>query len=117
MKKTIGMRIKECRMKLGMTQQDLADALYIPKTTVSSYERDVVDMKMGTIKELAKALHTTAGYLIDGEKAEFAEDVLSVAMMLQGLPVEFRRVAMEQVKVLSGLVGAELFAKAVESKI
>lgn len=27
MEKTIGMRIKECRMKLGMTQQDLADSL------------------------------------------------------------------------------------------
>lgn len=89
---------------MGMTQQELADILYIPKTTVSSYERDVVDMKIGTIKELAKALHTTAGFLIDGEAAEFEEDVLSVAMMLQGMPEELRRVAMEQVKVLSGLV-------------
>ena len=104
MEKTIGMRIKKCRNKLGMTQQELADILYIPKTTVSSYERDVVDMKMGTIKELAKALHTTAGFLIDGEAAEFDEDVLSVAMMLQGMPEELRRVAMEQVKVLGGLI-------------
>ena len=104
MEKTIGQRIKECRKKLGMTQQELADILYIPKTTVSSYERDVVDMKMGTIKELAKALHTTAGFLIDGEAAEFDEDVLSVAMMLKGMPEELRRVAMEQVKVLGGLI-------------
>lgn len=104
MEKTIGQRIKECRKKLGMTQQELADILYIPKTTVSSYERDVVDMKMGMIKELAKALHTTAGFLIDGEAVEFDEDVLSVAMMLQGMPEELRRVAMEQVKVLSSLV-------------
>lgn len=103
MEKTIGMRIKECRMKLGMTQQDLADVLYIPKTTISSYERDVVDMKMGTIKELAKALHTTAGYLIDGEPVEFDEDVLSVAMMLQGMPEKLRKVAVEQVMVLVGL--------------
>ena len=105
MEKTIGQRIKECRMKLGMTQQELADVLYIPKTTVSSYERDVVDMKMGTIKELAKALHTTTGYLIDGEKAEFDEDVLRVAMMLQEMPDELRKVAVEQVKALSGLIG------------
>ena len=55
MEKTIGQRIKECRKKLGKTQQELAYILYIPKTTVSSYERDVVDMKMGTIKELAKS--------------------------------------------------------------
>ena len=46
MEKTIGMRIKECRMKLGMTQEDLADAMFVPKTTISSYERDAVDMKI-----------------------------------------------------------------------
>lgn len=86
-----------------MTQQDLADALYIPKTTVSSYERDVVDMKMGTIKELAKALHTTVGYLIDGEKMELDADVMQVATMMQEMPVELRRVAMEQIKILISL--------------
>ena len=105
MEKAIGMRIRECRTKLGMTQQDLAEVMFVPKTTISSYERDVVDMKMGTIKELAKALHTTAGYLIDGEKAEFDEDVLRVAMMLQEMPDELRKVAVEQVKALSGLIG------------
>ena len=103
MEKTIGKRIKECRMKMGMTQQDLADALYIPKTTVSSYERDVVDMKMGIIKEMAKVLHTTAGYLIDGEKVELDEAVMQVAMLMQEMPEELRRVAMEQVRVLMTL--------------
>ena len=101
---TIGKRIKECRVKMGMTQEDLAEALYIPKSTVSAYERDIVDMKKGIIKELAKVLHTTVGYLIDGEKVEFDADMMRVAMMLQDMPVELRRVAMEQVKVLSGLV-------------
>ena len=103
MEKTIGKRIKECRKKMGMTQEELADVLYIPKTTVSSYERDVVDMKMGTIKELAKIFHTTAGYLIDGEMVELDKDIMQVVMMLQEMPEELRKVAMEQVKVLSGL--------------
>lgn len=100
---TIGKRIKECRMKIGMTQEELAEVLYIPKTTVSSYERDVVDMKMGIIKELAKALHTTVGYLIEGDGEELDADVMRVAILLQEMPVELRRVAMEQVKVLAGL--------------
>lgn len=103
MEKTIGMRIRECRKKLGMTQEELAGVLYIPKTTVSAYERDVVDMKMGIIKELAKVLHTTVGYLIDGEKAKFDADVMSVAMMLQEMPLKLRKVAVKQVRVLSGL--------------
>lgn len=103
MEKTIGQGIKECRKKLGMTQQDLANVLYIPKTTVSSYERDVVDMKMGIIKELAKVLHTTVGYLIDGENVELDVDVMQIARMLQEMLVELRGVAMEQVKLLAEL--------------
>ena len=75
----------------------------MPKSTISAYERDVVDLKLGTIKELANALHTTVGYLIEGEKEKFDDDVIRVAMMLQSMPEELRRVAVEQVKVLNGL--------------
>ena len=107
MNKTIGQRIKECRKAMGMTQEELANALYIPKTTVSSYERDVVDMKMSIIKELAKVLHTTVGYLIDGEKMELDADVMQVATMMQEMPEELRKVAMEQVKILSGVILVE----------
>lgn len=103
MNMTIGQRIKKCRKKMGMTQEELAEVLYIPKSTLSAYERDVVDMKMGIIKELAKVLHTTVGYLIDGEKVEMDADVMQVAMMLQDMPVELRKVAVEQVKVLAGI--------------
>lgn len=103
MEKTVGQRIKECRLKLGMTQQEFAEVMYMPKSTISAYERNVVDLKLGTIKELANALHTTVGYLIEGEKEEFDADVICAAMMLQGMPEELRRVAVEQVKVLNGL--------------
>ena len=103
MEKTVGQRIKECRMKLGMTQQEFAEVMYMPKSTISAYERDVVDLKLGTIKELANALHTTVGNLIEGEKEEFDDDVIRAAMTLQNMPEELRRVAVEQVKVLNGL--------------
>lgn len=74
----------------------------MPKSTISAYERDVVDLKIRTIKELAKALHTTVVYLIEGEKEEFNEDVMRVAMMLQSMPEELRRVAVEQIRILNG---------------
>ncbi len=103
MNMTIGQRIKECRKKMGMTQEEFSEVMYMPKSTISAYERDVVDLKLGTIKELAKALHTTVGYLIEGEKEEFDDDVIRVAMMLQEMPEVLRKVAVEQVKVLNGL--------------
>ena len=101
MEKTIGMRIRECRLALGMTQEEMAELSYIPKSTLSAYERDLVDIKMGTIKELAKIFHTTAGYLIDGDEPEYDEDTMQVVKMLQEMPEELRKVAMEQVRVLS----------------
>lgn len=62
-------------------------------------------MKMGmTQQELAKkVLHTTVGYLIDGEKMELDGDVMQMAMLLQEMLVKLRRVGMEQVKVLSSV--------------
>lgn len=103
MNKTIGQRIKECRVKMGMTQEELAETLYIPKSTVSSYERDIVDMKMSTIKAIADKLRTTAGYLIEGERLGLDADVMQVATLLQEMPEPLRKVAMEQLKVLAGI--------------
>ena len=42
MEKTIGQRIKECRLKLGMTQQEFAEVMYMPKSTISAYENITV---------------------------------------------------------------------------
>ena len=56
MEKTIGMRIKECRTKLGMTQEELASLLCTKKLTVSAYELDKIDVKVSIIKEMAQIL-------------------------------------------------------------
>ena len=95
--------LRKYREGRGFTQQEFAEVMYMPKSTISAYERDIVDLKLGTIKELANALHTTVGNLIEGEKEEFDDDVIRAAMTLQNMPEELRRVAVEQVKVLNGL--------------
>ena len=103
MNKTIGQRIKECRKAMGMTQEELEAVSCIPKSTLSAYECDKVDIKMGTIKELARIFHTTAGYLIDGEILELDEDIKQVVEMLQNMPEGLRKAAVEQVKILRKL--------------
>lgn len=101
MNKTIRQRIRECRKKMGMTREELEVVSCIPKSTLSAYECDKVDIRMGTIKELATILHTTVGYLIDGDMPELDEDIMHVVKMLQSMPEKLRRVAVEQVKVLN----------------
>lgn len=101
MNKTIGQRIRECRKAMGMTQEELEAVSCIPKSTLSAYECDKVDSRMGTVKELATILHTTAGYLIDGDMPELDWDIMQVVKMLQEMPEGLRNAAVEQVRVLS----------------
>ena len=104
MEKTIGMRIRECRLALGMTQEELAERLYIKKATVSAYENDRFDMKVSVLKDIAKELKITVAYLVEGEVEEILPEAMQIAMMLQGMKSkELRRAAMEQVKVLIGV--------------
>ena len=101
MEKTIGMRIRECRVKMGMTQEELAEALITKKSTISAYENDKIDIKVSILRDIGKALNTTAGYLMDGDAMRFDADVMQLALMLQEMKNEnVRKVALEQVKVL-----------------
>lgn len=59
---------------------------------------------MSILHDMAKALNTTAGYLLDGEEKMLSSEVMQIAMMLQEMKSEeLRKVAMEQIKVLGGL--------------
>lgn len=103
MEKTIGMRIRECRVKLGMTQEALADVLYAKKSTISEYENDKIDLKFSVLKEIAKALDTSISYL-SGEQDEDIDDVMQMTIALQQIKSkELRKAAIAQVKILAGM--------------
>lgn len=48
----IGERICKQRKRKRLTQQELADKMYIPKSTISAYENNKVDIKGSVITEL-----------------------------------------------------------------
>lgn len=100
---TMGGRIKEQRIKAGMTQEQLAEMMFTTKMTISHYENDQTDIKGSVIVEIAGILGTTAGYLLNNEVAARDVDGQMKEMMkiFRGLGNdEIRRVAMEQVKIL-----------------
>ena len=39
-------------MKMGMTQEELAEALLTKKSTVSAYENDKIDIKISILKQI-----------------------------------------------------------------
>ena len=103
MEKTIGMRIRECRVKKGMTQEALAEILFTEKSTISEYENDKIDLKFSVLKEIAKALDTSISYL-SGEQDEDIDDVMQMTIALQQIKSkELRKVAIAQVKILAGM--------------
>ena len=101
MELTMGMRIRECRVKMGMTQEELASLLCTKKSTISAYELDKIDIKVSIIKEIAQILGTTVSYLVDGEENALSPDIMQMVVLLQGMKSEeVRKVAVEQVKLL-----------------
>lgn len=58
-------RIKERRLKLEMSYQDLSDVTQISKSTLQRYETGYIKkVPINQIEILAKALHTTPSYLM-----------------------------------------------------
>lgn len=63
----IGNRIKYRRECLGLTIDDIAKDLKMPKSTILRYEKGQIPPKLSDLEKLAKILQTTPAYLINWE--------------------------------------------------
>ena len=100
MEKTLGQRIKECRLRKEMTQENMAEALLTKKSTISAYENNKIDIKISVLKEIATVLDTSVFYLV-GEQEDISNDVMQMAMILQQFEdKKLRKVAIDQIKLL-----------------
>lgn len=64
----IGTRIKNCRLNLGLTQEELAKKLnYKSKTSIFKVENGFTDLPLSKVAEFAKVLNTTPSYLMGTE--------------------------------------------------
>lgn len=98
-KKTLGERIREQRILMKMTQEELAEALHIKKSTVSMYENDKVDIKGSILIELSKVLNTSPNYLLGLEENK---DLIEIGIMLKAIKNEnLRQSVVNHIKLLS----------------
>jgi transcriptional regulator with XRE-family HTH domain len=63
---TIGGRIKELRRKRGMTQEELADKMFISSKTISAYENNRNYLSADVVIRLAYLLEVTTDYILCG---------------------------------------------------
>lgn len=107
------MKLKEFRQKNGMTQEDVAKALGIPKKTYQNYEREVREADFSVLCALADLYEVTLDELMGRRavspgklhalvaEAERQQDEL--IGIFQGLSTEGRTVLMAIANTLSDL--------------
>lgn len=87
---TIGTRIKELRIRRGLTQDQIADKLDMNRANFSHYERDTAVPPSETLSKIADILDTTTDYLLGRREVDSIEDEFTRMIMrnLQHLPHE-----------------------------
>ena len=101
---TVGGRIKAKRIEAGMTQEQLAEKLYVKFSMISRYESAKSNLSVDTLKEIAEALGCSAAYLIEGVELELSEEEKELIKIFKSLNRdEVRKAAMEQLRILAGI--------------
>lgn len=91
-------KIKERRLKLEMSYQDLSDATGISKSTLQRYETGYIKkVPINQIEILAKALHTTPSYLMGWD------NTVTEAPSVPLTPRDERQIAADLEKMLADL--------------
>ncbi len=100
---TLGQRIKAQRKRIGMTQEELAEKMCVPKSTISTYETDRVDIKSSVIIELARILETTPNFLL-GFGVEDAVTIEIIGALENIKDARTKELLLVQIKALAGIV-------------
>lgn len=95
----IARRIKEAREYLGLTQQQVANAISIPRSAVSDIESGKRKVTVDELKQLALVLRHPVSHFL-GEEPEIAPEVLALARTAQNLSENNRRELLRFAKYL-----------------
>ena len=70
------MRLRELRIKSGMTQNDIASKLNVSGQTILNWENGIYEPKISQLIELADLFNVTVDYLIEREKVPSQADIV-----------------------------------------
>ena len=100
---TLGQRIRAQRIRLGMTQEELAEEMCTTKSMISYYENDHGDMKQSMISEFAGILNTTVEYLVCGviKEPEMDKESAEVLDLLSRMDEKTREVFLIQMRAVA----------------
>jgi len=89
-KQQLGKRIREARLRSGLSQQDLAKAVGVSDKTISAYEVGRIDPPLDALDKLSSATEHPIGYFIGNVESNvearlkrIAEELVEVKRLLQ----------------------------------
>ncbi|MBR1377147.1 MAG: helix-turn-helix transcriptional regulator [Bacilli bacterium] len=77
----LGDRIKQRRLELNMTQQELGDKIAVSKVAICSYEKNTRTPKLDTLSKIAEVLNLEVGYLL-GQDVNIVSEENNLSMKL-----------------------------------
>lgn len=99
---SLGQRVRERRIILDITQQDIADALEVTSQHISLIEQDKVAPSIALLPKLSKELGVSADYLLSGEEGIITE-VIPAIKADKTLKLEAKKILMALVEQLKKL--------------
>src|ERR1700733_9102277 len=73
--RNVGARVRERRIMLGLTQQQLADLIGVTYQQAHKYERGINRVSAGRLYEIAQVLSVPVGYFFDGLQTQYTRTV------------------------------------------
>lgn len=100
---TVGGRIKKLRTEMGMSQEELGFALHMEgESVIYGYESNRRGISGDILVDLAKLLHSTPEYIMNGESPADEDPYISaVVSLMKGMKTDKRRIALEHIKIVA----------------
>lgn len=76
---SFGKKLKELRQNAGLTQKQLAERIWVTKSTISYYEQSECNPSPEVLVKLAKFFHVTTDYLLGFEEKKQTLDVTDLS--------------------------------------
>lgn len=92
----VGARVRERRIMLGLTQQQLADLIGVTYQQAHKYERGINRVSAGRLYEIAQVLSVPVGYFFDGLDGQGARSVSPRERMCLELARNFAQIPNER---------------------
>jgi transcriptional regulator with XRE-family HTH domain len=92
----VGARVRERRIMLGLTQQQLADLIGVTYQQAHKYERGINRVSAGRLYEIAQVLSVPMGYFFDGIDGQGTRSVSPRERMCLELARNFTQIPNER---------------------